>query len=46
MQDSWSARNRLGAGLDPCGLLQTSLELELDERVEIRILLGQARSVL
>jgi cyclic beta-1,2-glucan synthetase len=36
--------NRLGAGLDPCGVLQTSLELDPDERVEIRFFLGQAKS--
>jgi len=35
---------RVGAGLDPCGVLQTSLELEPNERVEIRFLLGQVKS--
>jgi cyclic beta-1,2-glucan synthetase len=35
--------NQVGAGLDPCGVLQTSIALEPDERVEIRILLGQTK---
>jgi cyclic beta-1,2-glucan synthetase len=33
---------RVGAGLDPCGVLQTSLELEPDETVEVVFFLGQA----
>jgi len=36
----------VGAALDPCGVLQTSFELEPDERVEIRIFLGQTTSVM
>ncbi|HME72850.1 MAG TPA: hypothetical protein VKM54_23720, partial [Myxococcota bacterium] len=34
--------NRVGAGLDPCGVLQTRLEIGPDERVEIVFFLGQA----
>ena len=33
--------NRVGAGLDPCGALQTPLELEANESVEIVFLLGK-----
>jgi cyclic beta-1,2-glucan synthetase len=33
---------RVGAGLDPCGVLQAPLELELDETVEIIFFLGEA----
>ncbi|MGH7357699.1 MAG: GH36-type glycosyl hydrolase domain-containing protein, partial [Candidatus Rokuibacteriota bacterium] len=33
---------RVGAGLDPCGALQTTLELEAGARVEVVVLLGQA----
>ena len=33
---------RVGAGLDPCGVVQTSLELEPDETVEVVFFLGQA----
>ena len=34
--------NRVGGGLDPCGALQTTLELEPDAVTEIVFLLGQA----
>ena len=34
--------NRVGAGLDPCGALQTSVELRPNERVEVVFLLGDA----
>ncbi|HSP97487.1 MAG TPA: glucoamylase family protein [Candidatus Dormibacteraeota bacterium] len=34
--------NRVGAGLDPCGALQTRLELRPDERTEIVFFLGEA----
>ena len=35
---------RVGAGLDPCGALQTKLELKPGESVEVICLLGQADS--
>jgi cyclic beta-1,2-glucan synthetase len=33
---------RVGAGLDPCGALQTSIELAPDEQIEIVFMLGDA----
>jgi cyclic beta-1,2-glucan synthetase len=36
-----SLSNRVGAGLDPCGALQTRLELETNGTVEIVFLLGE-----
>jgi cyclic beta-1,2-glucan synthetase len=36
--------NRLGAGLDPCGAMQTPVTLAPGERVRIVILLGQAET--
>ena len=33
---------RVGAGLDPCGVLQTLLELEPDETLEVVFFLGEA----
>jgi cyclic beta-1,2-glucan synthetase len=33
---------RVGAGLDPCGVLQAPLGLDPDERVDIILLLGEA----
>lgn len=35
---------RLGAGLDPCGVLQTFIELKPNESIEIVFFLGQAES--
>ena len=35
---------RVGAGLDPCGALQTSVELAPDEQIEIVFMLGDAAS--
>ena len=35
---------RMGAGLDPCAALQTSIELAPDARVEILVMLGDAAS--
>jgi cyclic beta-1,2-glucan synthetase len=34
--------NRVGAGIDPCGALQTRLELEANNEVEVVFFLGQA----
>ncbi len=34
--------NRVGAGLDPCGVLQTALDIPADGEVEITFLLGDA----
>jgi cyclic beta-1,2-glucan synthetase len=36
-----SLSNRVGAGLDPCGALQTRLELETNGTVEVVFLLGE-----
>ena len=35
---------RDGAGLDPCAALQTMVELEPDEEIEIIFLIGEAES--
>jgi cyclic beta-1,2-glucan synthetase len=34
--------NRVGAGLDPCGVLQTAIEIPANAEVEITFLLGEA----
>jgi len=34
--------NRVGAGLDPCGVLQTAVEIPTNAEVEITFLLGEA----
>ncbi len=36
---------RVGAGLDPCLVLQTSVELEADETIEVVLVLGEAAQV-
>ncbi len=36
-------KNRLGAGLDPCAALQTTIELAPNGRIEIVLLLGQGK---
>jgi cyclic beta-1,2-glucan synthetase len=36
--------NRVGAGLDPCGALQTAVEIPANAEVEITFLLGEAAS--
>jgi cyclic beta-1,2-glucan synthetase len=36
--------NRVGAGLDPCGVLQTAVEIPANAEVEIIFLLGEAAS--
>jgi cyclic beta-1,2-glucan synthetase len=37
--------NRVGAGLDPCGALQTRVELRANERAEVVFFLGEAATV-
>ena len=36
--------NRVGAGLDPCGVLQTTVEIAAGAEVEVTFLLGEASS--
>ena len=36
--------NRVGAGLDPCGVLQTAVEIPPNREVEITFLLGEAET--
>lgn len=36
--------NRVGAGLDPCGVLQTTVEIPANDEAEITFLLGEAAS--
>jgi cyclic beta-1,2-glucan synthetase len=36
--------NRIGAGLDPCAVLQTNVEIAANDEVEITFLLGEAAS--
>ena len=36
--------NRVGAGLDPCGVLQTAIEIQANAEVEIVFFLGEATS--
>jgi len=36
--------NRVGAGLDPCGVLQTAVEIRPNREVEITFLLGEAET--
>ncbi len=43
--DSATLSKQTGAGLDPCGALQTALTLGIDEQTEIVFLLGEAASV-
>jgi cyclic beta-1,2-glucan synthetase len=39
-----SLSNRVGAGLDPCGALQATVELAPDASIELRLLLGVEQS--
>jgi len=43
LSDIHSLSQRVGAGLDPCAALQTTIELECDGVAEIAFFLGQAR---
>ena len=43
LQRSGPLSGKLGAGLDPCGALQTLFELRPGERIEIAIFLGQGK---
>ena len=38
----WPLSNRVGAGLDPCGALRTTVELPPDGRAELVVFLGEA----
>ena len=44
LQDGKPLDGRVGAGLDPCGALQTSVTLEADHEVELVFALGDAPS--
>ncbi|WP_279230406.1 GH36-type glycosyl hydrolase domain-containing protein [Thermohalobacter berrensis] len=37
--------NRLGAGFDPCGAIQTVVEIDPDEEKEVVFILGQGKSI-
>ena len=45
MADESPLSGRVGAGLHPCGALQTTIELAPDEQVEIRFMLGEAGAI-
>jgi cyclic beta-1,2-glucan synthetase len=45
LDDGAPLSNRVGAGLDPCGALQTRLQLRPNERTEIVFLLGDAATL-
>ena len=44
LADGSPLSNRVGAGLDPCGALQTHLELRPNERTEVVLFLGETAS--
>ena len=44
LRDDRPLSNRLGAGLDPCGALQTRIELPPDTQIDIVFMLGDAAS--
>ncbi|MEP6511403.1 MAG: glycosyl transferase family 36 [Dokdonella sp.] len=44
LRDDTPLSGQVGAGLDPCGALQTGIELAVDEQIEIVFMLGEAAS--
>ena len=42
LSDETALSGRVGAGLDPCGALQTTVELDPDEMVDTLVLIGEA----
>ncbi len=45
LADESPLSGRVGAGLSPCGALQTTIELAAEEQVEIRFMLGEADAI-
>ena len=45
LRDGTPLSGQVGAGLDPCGALQTKIDLAVDEQIEIVLMLGDAASI-